>query len=306
MSSVVYASSRQVPLPASEVVNWHRFELTYRGWDGSVWDLRDPLSGVIVLNDGILGLHNPEWEIQTSTSPARPGRRRLGARTKERAFALTTYLWDDDGTEEWLDLYRRFMSAFHPVKPGTFTLRAGKQTHTLEVFLDSDGGHVYTRDPGYDGWSRYPFALTAEDPYWKGEPITRSWSKTEPEPFFGADGNLHISSGAALETAQMSNPGDVDAWIEWTVVAAAAAIKATLTVDGGTIVTPLIPPGQTLVIVTDPTVGTVDLEGVDVSGLADPWDPRPIPAGGVVPLQLQLDGFGTVSATFVPRRFRGL
>lgn len=303
MSSVVFAQPFTADIP-DVGSGWVRFGLLWTGWDGSVWNLRDVAGGVFVTTAGLLGLHFPEFEVHTSSSPARAGRRRRSVRTRERTASLPIYLRSDDGSREWLLLYRAFMHAFHPEKPGTLAVQTELGTKTLQLYFDSAGDQTYNRDPVWDGWSRYTMNLTAEDkPYWMQEPITYSWGNAAPVPFFGTDGNLHISESSSLQVATMSNPGDVSAWPLWKITSTEPTlpIQATITVDGGTIVTPNIGAGQTLTIDTD--TGECLLNGVDVAGSVNPWDPRAIPAGGSVPLSLALTGYGTVSATITPRDF---
>jgi hypothetical protein len=305
MSSVVFAVPSNFVPPVPESI-WRRFGLIWHGWDGSTWDLRDPRGGVFVTDAGLKGLHFPAFEVQTETYLGRPGRVRRDVRVAERSCDLPIYLYRDDGSEAWHGFYEAFMDSWHPMKPGTLELRTEKRTQFLELYLDSDGGHSYDRDPLFDGYSRYTMTATAEDPYWKGTPLRASWEKSDNAQDFFLGGNLNIATGTAVELASITNPGQVAAWAKWTIVAGANPISATISVDGGPLGTPQIPAGGSLVIDTDPAVGTAELDGVDVAGSVNPWDPRPIPAGATVPLSLQLTGFGQVFLEITPRRFRGL
>ena len=261
---------------------------------------------MIVTNEGIQGLHDPEWELQTSSSPGRAGRRRLHARTQQRSFRLPVYMWDDDGSREWLDLYRAFFHSFHPERPGTLTVRTLLGARTIELYYDGACDFSYTQDPIFRGASRYPLNLTAEDPYWKGPEIVRAWEDVAPQQFFGSGGNLWVSAGSALAEASIEHDGDVSSWVDWIVRARAdQSVSAVLTANGGTVGTPTIPAGGELVIRTDPTIGSAELNGAEVDGQVDPWNPRPIPEGGPVPLSLVLTGSGTVELRLQPRYWRG-
>jgi hypothetical protein len=278
--------------------------LTWEGWDGSLWDLRNLSGGVIVTNEGIQGLHDPEWELEVSESPSTAGRRRLDWRGLPRPVRLPVYLWNDDDSAAFLDLLARFQRSFHPLKPGWLTVRTAQGARRLQLYKDSAGDFTYTRDPIYEGYTRLPVAATAEMPWWRGELVTRSWEQSSSEPFFN-NGNLWVTSGAALETAEIENPGELPAWVRWRLLAAeGGAVTATLTVDGGDLGTPEVPAGSELVIDTDPAVSSADMDGVEVDGLVDPWDPRPVPEEGIVPVQLILSGQGRVTMELEPLYFR--
>lgn len=306
MSVVVFTQRYVKPEPPNQLEGWGRYELRWYGWDGSVWDLRNVSGGVFVTNEGIIGLDDPTFEAQTTASPVAAGRWRQDYRVTERPVTLPVYIYNDDGSAAWQDLQRRFRHSFHPLKPGTLWLRTPLGIRTLELYLDGGGDFAYTRDPLFEGHSRYSIRLTAEDPFWKGEPVTYDFATAAPEPFFGVDGNLHVATSSSTSSAQLTNDGDESIWLRYVITAGVADIDVSITLDGGEIGPPVVPAGQTLIIDTDPAVGSADLNGVEVDGLVDPWDPRPLPPGENLPVNLDLSGFGTVSIVVQPRYWRGL
>lgn len=303
MTSILYAARPFRPGPA-HLRNWNRFGLRWVGWNGAEFNLRDIRGGTIVTNEGLLALHFPPFEVHASESPATAGRRRLDARTRERAVKLPVYLWSDDGSPEWALLYKRFFDSFHPTRPGRLEIVTPLGARTLrECYLDSSGDFQFTNDAIYDGHMRCDVNMTAEDPHWYGAAIERDWQIVDPVPFFNAS-NLWVSEGASYAEAVLTNPGNVSAWPTWTVRAGTAPLVADITVDGGRMLTPSVPAGSTLVIDTEKQVALLD--GVDVTDEVDPWDPAPIPDGDNVPLTLILTGLGTVTARIEPRYFRWL
>jgi len=313
MPNVMVFAAPYVP-PPPPVSPWQNYELMWTGWDGSVWDLNDASSGVQVVNTGLVGLHLPPFEPQVSER--RTGRRRRGVRVRERTVEIPVLVWHDSSSEGFVELDRAFWRSFHPLKAGTLTVASpgGVRRH-IDLVLESDGGHAYDLDPIEAGWSLYQLVLTAEQPYFYGEPITRSFGEKEQGLFFGGDAPddpgaeevappLYISSDWGTENASMTNPGDVDAWPVFSVTATGSNVDVTFGVGGGEVSASDIPEGSTLVVNTDPNVASAQVDGVDVPGHLAPYDPRPIPAGGETDLDITVSGVGVVSVTITPRYLR--
>lgn len=302
MIAFVYAVPYIPPPPPAPL--WEGYRMRWTGCDGSEWIL-DGSQGVALLQDGLVGLHFPEFDVYESTSPAVAGARLRGSRARKRAVEWNLLVWNDESSEEWRKLHRAFFRAFSVDKPGTWTVRdPSGRALTLKCYL-VPGSHAYDRDPSQAGWSLYQMQMVAYQPFWSGEPIPYSWRAATPEPFFDEAGSpdFHISDSANVSTATMTNPGDVPAWPIWTVTAPMTSLS--ITVAGGTLTIPALTGTQKLVIDTDPNVATALRDGVDVSGLIDPWDPRPIPPGEDVPVTITADGFGTVAAEITPRYYLG-
>lgn len=311
---VVFAAPYTPPAP--EPPPWVGFGLQWTGWNGAAWNLLDPEKGLTVLRDSVVGLHFPPFE--PITSPRLAGRRRRGVRVRERTLEFSLLIWHDRDTDAWLQRDTAFWRSFHPERAGELAVTSPSgDTRTVRAYLESDGGYGYQQDPAKAGWALYPVVLTAEDPFWLGEPITEGWKKTEPRLLFGGGlpsdpgavelaPPLFISSDASLELAEMGNPGDVAAWPLWTIAAAAGAdVELTITNAGGLVGAPTVPAGRTVTIDVDPERGTAILDdGTDLSGQVNPYDPRPIPDGTARPIGFEMIGIADVSATIRPRYFR--
>lgn len=301
------------PVPARQ---WQGLSITWEGADGSTWDLTDPAGGVVLVRDGVEGLHFPRVEKHVSRSRAFPGHRLRGWQTAARDVFWRVYVWAD-GTNAWLDRVGQFFSTIHPQNEGVWTVRAGDRTaRTLRLTGVFDEPFAYDRDPTLRGWALYPIALEAAQPYWEGQTVRRGpWSSPEPVDFFPADGAppFEISSAANFGTAAIPNTGDVDAYGVWWVTGPLDDIE--LGVGSALIRPPFeVLEGQMLRIDTDPrnptaqlgpAVGdTDDFEGEDVTrelGLQDYARIRP---GESVPLHVAATGQGEVMFDLTPLHFR--
>ena len=307
MTSLVFALPYVPPAPPAP--RWVGYEMTWEGADGSTWDLNGS-GGVLLLQEGLVGLQMPGYDRYTSTSPATPGARHRGSRAKERAVEWNLLVWTDESSAAWRELDRAFWRSFDPDTPGTWVVRDERgRTLRLECRFVGPDSAATDRDPSKVGWALYQVQLVASNPFWVGESlIAGSWANTAPDPFFdsenGVDG-LSIANGSTTEGATATNPGDEPVWIEWEIEGPMASLS--LTVDGGEIQIPTLLDGDILVVDTDPAEGTAILNGTeDVSGEVDPWDPRPIPPGRDVPIQIVANGFGKITARLTPRYRRGL
>src|SRR5690606_10524561 len=301
--------------PPPKVSPWQGYSLQWRGWDGSVWDLNDPAAGVQVVNTGLVGLHLPPWEAQVSDR--RTGRRRRGVRVRERKVEIPILLWHDNTSEGWVERDRGFWRSWDPLRPGTLTVTApGGVVRHLDLVLDSDGAHAYELDPVGAGWALYQVEATAEQPYFYGDEIERSWGQVETQLFFGGGDPedpeaveeappFYVSSESNVGNAFMPNPGDVDSWVTWVITATGSDVDVTVGSIGHTIGLPTIPEGSTAVVNTDPSVATMTIDGADVAGQVDPYNPEPIPASSGRYVQITMTGLGTVTARLTPRYLRG-
>src|SRR4029453_10817318 len=98
-SGIIYALPVPgAPVPAPYVV---QTEVTWTGWDGSVWNLTDPDGGVVLLVEGVEGLHLPPFKQWTRQSPAVPGQVFTGAIAEPRKVVLPVLLFTDGSSAEW-------------------------------------------------------------------------------------------------------------------------------------------------------------------------------------------------------------
>jgi len=305
--------SRPLPAPPVPFEAFSPYQLTWTGWDGSVWNLSDWESGLFLDNRGIEGLHFPVLTKFSSTSRAVPGLRRRGWRAEERKvfWPLQVYA---ESSKEWLASYRSFFKTIRPDQEGVWSCTVDGQTRTLRLTGTFTDSHAYEIDPLYEGWSPFGVRLEAAQPYWEGSPVTRGpWKGADPMDFYGESGapDFHISSSATIGNASMTNPGDVAAYPVWTIDGELDDIAVGV---GDLLIEPAdVDAGKRLVIDTDPRNATAllgdipadgeEFEGVDVTQSLGFQRFSPIPPGQSVPLHVEGIGDGSVSCTLKPLYF---
>ncbi|MGY4543254.1 hypothetical protein ACVWY0_003187 [Arthrobacter sp. UYNi723] len=302
-----FAYGTTLTAPQAPASPWARGVMVWTGWDGSGWELSKPDAGVFLTGKGIEGLGMPTHQVWIGESPAVHGQSYRGHVVDPRPVFWPVYLYSDAGTDEWLDLDRAFWRSLQPGKHGTWSVTTPRGgTRSLSCRFVDDGRHSFDRDPLFRGWAVYGVSLIADNPFWTGEPVRRTWAQSTATDFYGGASKapvFHISSGSQLSTAKMTNEGDLEAWPVWTVRGPLTSV--TVGVDGSTIQWNVaLAGGDILVIDTDPTVQSAWLNGVDVTDQLGVADFAPIPAGVELPLSLTMAGTGSVEATITPRYYR--
>lgn len=310
MTYVVYARPPVLPEPPLPV--WQGMRHTWTGADGSEFDLSNATAGIVLLLDGVTGMHLPEFDEYLDENASVDGARYRGSRTRARRPEWTLGVFGDSSAE-WRARDTAFWSTMHPDRPGVWTVTdPDGRSRSLRCRYRTSSEHEYDRDPLEAGWAVYSVTLTAERPFWEGERITSPlWGQgAAGTPFTGPDDRApayHISKATTLGSAEIENPSDVDADLVWTIRGEGAGLTGVeISAAGGSLAFGAVPAGSVLCIDTDPTSPTATLDDVDVSGAIDPWDPRPIPARTTSPLSITLAGQGTAQASFIPRYMRAL
>lgn len=307
MTYVVYSEVPELPEPPLPA--YQGFGHTWTGWDGTSFDLAVPSAGVLLLLDGVTGMHLPEFDQYTDEHASVDGARYRGSRTRVRNPDWTLGVFGDT-SKEWRARDAAFWRTMRPDLPGLWTVTdPDGATRSLTCRFRSSSEHSYDRDPHLAGWSVYTVSLMAERPFWEGAPVNSPvWGESESVDFTGPDDeapSYHVSAATSLGSAALTNPGDVDGWLVWTIKGTGSGLTSVeIEAAGGGLGFGAVAAGETLRIVTDPTLPTATLDGVDVTGEVDPWDPRPIPAGETSPLAITLVGEGTAQASFIPRYLR--
>jgi hypothetical protein len=195
----------------------------------------------------------------------------------------------------------------------------------LRLRFRDDGDHSFTSDPLFFGWQSYGVNFIAEDPYWEGDPVVRSWKNGEYQPFFEPNGPhmFNIGSGSEISEATIDNLGDVESYARWFIDG--ETTEAAVGVGDLVVEVPFdVPEGKCLLIHSEPdligatmydvvpgapskpserVIGVDMVNPVDRSADLGEADFAPIPAGASVPLSLSLAGTGTVEA-LLPSLYR--
>lgn len=304
MAPVLFGSPAVPPPPPLAEV-WTGLPMTWEGWDGTLWDLTDPRSGVR-MKRGVRGLHMPEFTHWRSSSPSVAGQRWRGGIAEMREAFWPITIFQGAGSQEWMEYDRAFWRTLDPTQAGIWTVKHpdGKD-RSLRLRHRPDPGHAYGANPFRIGWAKYGVLFDAEQPFWEGPRITQSFKAGTSRAFLpSASGEGYwLTSGSTLDGATLTNPGDVDAPILWEVEGPVTSV--TVGVDGETIVAPInVPAGQVLTINADPANPGATLAGVDVTKQLTTAEFEPLPRGEAVPLTLAMVGTGTVRASFVPHYYR--
>jgi hypothetical protein len=295
-----------VTAPAPPATDWAGLRPTWTGWDGSVWDLTDPASGVLLMRGGTRGLTMPPIRRYTSASPAVPGSRWRGAVPDERDVFWPLLVLSETSSQAWVQLDRAFWRTMDPARPGVWAVtHPSGETRRLRCRFVDDGNHTFDLLPVKYGWTRYGVSLVAEAPYWEGTQQVRYFGADPPVLFFTADASVFaLDPEQTVATATMDNPGDVDAYPVWTI--SGPSDRAVLGVGGRLIEVPFpVPAGKELVVDPRPTAQTaIDSDGNDRTGELGAVDFAPIPPGESVTLSLELVGDGFISAALTPLHYR--
>jgi hypothetical protein len=295
---------------------------------GITWPLTDRSAGIF-LRPGVRGLGTISTERHASTSPAVPGSRYEGSSVLDREVFWPLRIYSRDGSIEWMLRDRAFWAGMDPEDTGVWEVtHPDGAKRSLRLRFLNDGDHTRTKNPLKLGWETYAITLVAEQPFWTGEPVVKSFKPPAPPlPFFDPTGPqiINIGSSYSVENATMDNPGDVASYPRWYIDG--NTTSASVGVGGVVVSVPFtVPYGKCLVIESDPaltlgaTLYDITVAGMDMkpsareigTHLINPVDKTrdlgetdfvPVPAGKAVPLSLTLSGTGVVEA-LLPTLYR--
>lgn len=288
--------------------------MDWTGPSGRVWDFNS--EHLWVTEKGLIGLGHPQ--IQHHTLPRHGhGDWWTGWRVSGRqvVWPLAT---DGLTAAEWLAQDQALWADLHPGVEGIWgaTLLNG-QRRELACRFESDGPWSMSDDPLLFLRQDYEVTLRGA-PFWLGEVIPRRWETAGYQgPWLlgpGGGGVARFASGSNMGTAEVTNPGDVEAWPEWTITG--PCTSWTVGVGGRTVTsTRTLLAGEVRRLITDAGfLRLLDGSGSSTAANGDPltktelgkaeW--QAIPAGQDVALTVQMTGTGSVQAEFRPRYFRAL
>lgn len=307
---LLYAAPYAPPRPArSAAIPWGKVRHSWKGWDGSEWDLSRPSGGVFLLAEGLEGLHMPEFTNYTSNSPVVHGTQWDGWLATGRKVYWNLGIYSDTSSADWIRLNRAFWKTLRPGKTGvwTVTLPTGEE-FSLTLRLAGPGAAPLDRDPVQHGWKSYGIELFPEQPFWEGTPIVRQFDAGEKVPFLGSTGHgppFHPARKSTIETATLTNPGDVESFIHWTITGETFGVTVGIGREN-TVVPFTVPEGQKLIIDTDPRNLTAELNGKDVMEQLTEFNYSALEPGQDIKLSLAMVGSGSVQARFTPYYLMGL
>lgn len=311
MTALVFATGFETPTPRYEP--WTSSQHVWRVGE-ETWDLSNGDRGAVLLA-GVRGMNMPPIQRYSQKSAAVPGSRWRGSITDEREVFWPVDVFGGGNSTDWRDIDAAFWESMNPDRTGVWTVTSPAGVSRSLTLRYSDCPDEDDISPELLGWKTYGITLIAEQPYWVGERITRSWDKGgEQIGFFGPEGAgppFYIAPSATLDTATFSNPGDVEARPVWTIFGPTTSVVVGL--NGKTIQIPFtIADGQWLRIDTNNTdqramLGTGDVlpdKGTDRTSSLGQVAFGDIPAGGEVPLSLSMTGTGKVQVDLDPLYYR--
>ena len=292
---------------------WSGLAMKWFGTDGSEWTLSDSTDGTVMM-PGVRGMSMPPIVHHRAAHASVPGARWRGLHVDVREVFWPLQIFTGTGSQDWVEKDRAFWKSLDPAGTGTWTVTLPDgRTRSLTLRYTGDSEYAFSHDAVQDGWSTYGITLEAEQPFWEGEPVTRAWQQGVEVPFFQdstGDGTFRISPGRTLTTAQLLNPGDVEAYVVWEIHG--PVDSAVVGINGKTITIPFaVPDGQVLRIDTNPTA-QIALMGPEGGNLTNDktsaltnivFAPLP-PSAAMSNLSLSVEGSGSISATFTPRYYR--
>lgn len=304
--------------PYSDSVTRMRQALT--AGDGTRFTLTDPLSPVR-LKQGVRGLSFPPFTARTSSSPAYAGVRFRSTKWEERPVFLPTAVYGQPG-QVWVDVDAAFWRILDPAQTVRWSVTTpGGQTRSLDLRFRGDGDHTFSQNPAIAGWASYGLQFAAESPFWRGDPVSRTWQPADPNPPLsfpptvgGAGGGsyiVYLTSGSTFANAEVTNAGDVESYPVWTL--RGPFDQAAVGVGGSRIVVPFsldgattAGPAQSVTINTDPAFYSATREtGESVTHLLGETDWASVPSGGsITGLSIEMVGLGSVTMDLPSLYFR--
>jgi hypothetical protein len=289
--------------------------------NGDAWELTSGDSGVW-LGPGVRGVGMPPTTHFWIEGAATNGARWNGAITEKRTVFWPIAVYNNAGSQAWIDYDRRFWNSLQPEKRGTWTVTqpgtqdVAGQTRSLRLRFADDGDWAPDIDPALVGWGNYGVTLIAEQPFWEGPTISNQWGQGSAAVNFfgggspsapGAGPAFYISSGSSIATASITNIGDVSAWPVWTIFG--PCTSATVGLAGKTIAAPItLNSGEWLQINTAPSSqvawfgsGTVDIAtATNRTSNLGAVSFASVPPAANVPLSVALTGTGRVRIELTP------
>lgn len=329
MANIIYGAPSVAPVDSAP--SWSGTPMTWSA-KGLEFSLTDRAAG-IYLRPGVRGLGSTTTERVFTSSPAVAGSKHEGVTTLDREVFWPLRIWHNGGSAEWMLRDRAFWSTMDPADTGLWTVTHPTGEHrSLRLRFVSDGDHTTERNPLRLGWDTYGVTLVAEQPFWEGPPVVKSWKNRTYAPFFDPTGPqlVNIAPGSDISRARIDNPGDVESYPRWYIDG--ETTSAAVGVGGVVVRVPFaVPAGKCLIIESEPDLIGATLYDISLIELSLPADQRkkpservigvdlvnpvdmsaelgeadfaPIPAGSSVPLSLELTGAGAVEA-MLPTRYR--
>jgi hypothetical protein len=267
--------------------------LIWSGWTGDEWVLAgDRNAGTFIERDGLGGLLEPTIQYYLSENTG-DGSNYRGHRYPAREVTVPIFIWAATPSEMRAEdaKFRRTLRPEHEV---TLTVAEpdGRRRYLGIKYLSGAEG-AFSGSTYGKHWMRYTLTLTALDPFFYGETVTRTFAGDTPVDFFN-DGEappFYISEADTIATATVTNEGDEPTYADWFIHGAMTSFTGGWA--GAVITLPItLSTAQSVTVVTDPRVGTIiDQNGTNRWGDVIDADIHfgPLPAGVATELGITVE-----------------
>lgn len=287
--------------------------MTWTGWTGEPWTLAGDFKAMILLEaDGRGGMIMPPVENFAYQSATADGATWGGYNIPPRDVTWPlVFIADSPGNLR--AEHARFLNTLRPGTVGTLTvsLPEGQRRSLSLRYVSGAEGDFGTNTYGAS-WLRHGITMRAYDPFFFGDPVSESFSYSPGVNFYGGTPGgfgppFYISSSQTIDTAKITNPGDVDVYGKWRIHGPFTA--ATVGFGSSLITLPITKTlGHYIEVDTNPLVGTiVDDAGTNLWQYAGAVDFTPLPASSVTDLAVTITGSNVGTAVefeFTPKFWR--
>lgn len=277
--------------------------ITWVGGDGAAWDL---CGGPVWLLSGARGFGMPPPVHWTQTLGLLDGASWTGMRIGARDVYLPVEV-DTRLTGQMLTTDRSWAAGLDPRTEGVLRVTTpDARSRELRCRYVEGAEGEYDTDPVLLGGATYGLRLVANDPYWRGEPVTARFAYPDAAPSFFTGPPFRLAPSEVLGASTVTNAGDVAATAVWRVDGPFTGF--TVGIGDALVTMPLVKPaGGWVEIDMDPSRLTLlDENGTDLWPVADEVVFTPIPPGETT-LSTMLTGAAPGSAvqvSFTPRFLR--
>lgn len=280
--------------------------LIWQGWTGDEWVLAgDRNAGTFILQDGLGGLLEPAIQYYFSENTG-DGATYRGHRIPARQVTVPMFVWAPTPSEMRAE-DARFRKTLRPERTAVLVVQEpdGSRRYLTVRYLSGAEG-AFSGETYGKHWMSYTITLTAEDPFFYGDPESATFEGVDPVDFYngGTAPDYIISQANTIASAKVTNVGDEPAYVTWTVHGAMSDFVGGW--PGGIIHLPIaLTSGEEITVYTDPRDGRIiDQTGASRWGQLVDEDIQfgPLPAGEETELGLTVaDGdastFVTISWT---------
>lgn len=282
--------------------------LIWQGWTGDEWVLAgDRNAGTFISQDGFAGILEPLVQHYFSENIGN-GSTYQGHRIPARQVTVPMFVWAETPSAMRAE-DKKFRKTLRPEQTATLIVQepdGARRYLTLRYVSGAEG--AFSGDTYGKHWMAYTLTLTAEDPFFYGEPESRKFDGIDPVDFYNSASapDYIVSEASTIATAKVTNTGDEPAFVTWKIHGAMSEFTGGW--PDAVIHLPIpLTSSEDLTIYTDPDDGRI-IDGTGASRWGEVLDEDiefgPLPAGVETQLNLTVldgDSATSVEISWVPK-----